>query len=92
VWEKVMDVCGKTYRDCCVLFLYVFGFTSIVVEDTLVQNLQGLSLCTVGTVVYPAGGDCVGGNSSVVTGWGRTEGEVKIGERVDEKGRKSNWE
>jgi hypothetical protein len=35
-----------------------------------------------------AGGECVGRRGSVVTGWGRMEGKVKIGERVDEKGQK----
>jgi hypothetical protein len=34
------------------------------------------------------GGECVGARGSVVTGWGRTKGEVKMGERVDEKGQK----
>jgi hypothetical protein len=36
-----------------------------------------------------AGGECVEGRSSVVTGLGRKRGEeVKIGKRVDEKGQK----
>jgi hypothetical protein len=34
------------------------------------------------------GGECVGRRGSVVTGWGRLEGEVKMGERMDEKRQK----
>jgi hypothetical protein len=36
----------------------------------LCWRLQGLGLCKVGTVGLTAGSDCVGGSSSVVTGWG----------------------
>jgi hypothetical protein len=54
----------------------------------LCQGLQGLGLYTVGTVSQSAGGECVRGSSSVLTGWGRIGGEVKIGKRVDEKQQK----
>jgi hypothetical protein len=34
------------------------------------------------------GGECAERRGSVVTGWRRLGGEVKIGERMDEKGQK----
>jgi hypothetical protein len=46
----------------------------------LCQGLWGLGLCKVGTVVWSAGGEWVGGRGSVVTGWGRIGGKVKAGE------------
>jgi hypothetical protein len=39
----------------------------------------------VGTVDESAGGKCVEGSGSMVTGWGRIRGETKA-DRVDEKG------
>jgi hypothetical protein len=52
----------------------------------LCQGLQGAGLCTIGTVGQSVGDECVRGRCSVVTGWGEYEGEVKMGQRVGEKG------
>jgi hypothetical protein len=52
-----------------------------------------LGLCKVGMVGWSAGGECVEGSGSVVTGWRTVGGE---GERRGRKwmrwGRKSRWE
>jgi hypothetical protein len=44
-------------------------------------------VCTVGTIGWSVGGECVGGRGSVVTDWGRI-GEGEDGDREDEKGQK----
>jgi hypothetical protein len=47
----------------------VFGYISIVVvEGACVSDGRGLGLCTLDTVGYLVGGECVGGRSTVVTG------------------------
>jgi hypothetical protein len=40
----------------------------------LCQGLRGAGVCIVGTVGWSAGGKCVGGRGSVVTGWERIGG------------------
>jgi hypothetical protein len=53
------------------------------------SGIAGFWLCTIVTVGWSVGGECVRGRCSVVTGWGRIRrGELKRGERVDEKGQK----
>jgi hypothetical protein len=47
-----------------------------------------LELYKFGRVGWPVGGETVGWKVSLMAGWGKMEGEVKEGERVDEKGQK----
>jgi hypothetical protein len=58
-----------------------------------VSGLQGVGLCKVGTASLSAGGKCVGGRDSVVTGLGRMgEGGQCSGKEWIRMGRKSSWE
>jgi hypothetical protein len=41
----------------------------------LCQGLQRVELYKVGIVGWSTGGECVGGQGSLVTGWGRMGGE-----------------
>jgi hypothetical protein len=53
----------------------VFGCISIVVvEGSCVRDCRGLGLNAVGTAGQSAGGECIVGKGSVVTGWGKTGG------------------
>jgi hypothetical protein len=49
----------------------VFEGISLVVEGACVRDFRWLGLCTVGTLGYSVGGECVGGRGSLVTGWRR---------------------
>jgi hypothetical protein len=53
----------------------VFGCISVVVEGVCVRDCRELGLCAVGRVGLSAGGECVRGNSRVVTGWGEIGGK-----------------
>jgi hypothetical protein len=44
-----------------------------------VSGIVGAGLCTVGTVGYSAGGECVGGMGSVLTGWGKIREGSEMG-------------
>jgi hypothetical protein len=46
-----------------------------------VTDFRGLGLCTIGIVGYSAGGLCVGGRDSVMTGWGRIGEGCEDGEK-----------
>jgi hypothetical protein len=61
----------------------VCGCISVVVEGACVRDCRGLGLCQVGTVGWSVGGECAGGRGSVVTGWGRIEGEGEEGGSMD---------
>jgi hypothetical protein len=59
----------------------MFGCASaVVLEGTCVRNYRGFGVCMAGTVGYSAGYKCGGGKRSVMIGWGRQGGEVKMGE------------
>jgi hypothetical protein len=50
-------------------------------------------MCTVGTVGWLAGGECVGGRGSIVAGWGITgQGGENKGRKWMRRSRKSSWE
>jgi hypothetical protein len=67
----------------------MFGYISVVVvEGACVSNCRGLAFCTVGTVGWSVGGECVGERGSVMTGCGWIRGGGEDGERMDEKGQK----
>jgi hypothetical protein len=59
------------------LCVCVFGCISVVVEGACVRDCRGLGLCKDGIIGWSVGDRCVGGRSSLVTGWGRMgrEGE-----------------
>jgi hypothetical protein len=46
-----------------------------VVEGAYVRDCRGLGLCKVGIVGWSAGNEYVGASGSLMTGWGRMEGE-----------------
>jgi hypothetical protein len=50
----------------------VFWCISVVL---VVRDCRGLGMCKVGIVLWSLGDECVGGRSSLVTGWGKTGGE-----------------
>jgi hypothetical protein len=43
-------------------------------------------------LVQSVGGECVGGRGSVVTGWGKMKGKVKMGKEWMRRGGRSSWE
>jgi hypothetical protein len=64
----------------------VFGYISIVKEGVCVKDYRGLGLCKVGIVGWSVGDECEGGRGSLVTDWGRVEGDGdNWGKRVGEE-------
>jgi hypothetical protein len=57
--------------------VYVWVYFCCCGIGCLCQGLQELGLCKVGIVGWSAGGECIGGRGSLLTVWGRMEGEGK---------------
>jgi hypothetical protein len=51
----------------------------VIVYGACVRNCNGLGLCKVGIAGWSAGGECVVGRGSLVTGWGAWGGKVWAG-------------